>query len=253
VETTGLNPRFGDRVCEIGIVLAQGGQIVDTYASLVNPQRPISEGAAAVNGLTDEMVAGAPLFAEIADEVCHRVEGNVLICHNAPFDLGFLQMEFSRLGRAWRAEGVLDTLALARRFGNFPSNSLGRIATALGINVQGAHRALADALTTFQLWQYFEEQLGPAVHHYLSPFSLPEASTAGVVLPPALQEALDQQADVEILYIDRSGNETRRLIRPQEVFVEFGTVYLVAYCHLRQDRRQFRLDRIISICSRGSK
>lgn len=97
VETAGLSPRFGDQVCEIGIVLAQEEKIVDTYASLVNSQRLISPGVAAVNGLTDEMVVGAPVFAEIADEVKRRLEGNILICHNAPFDLGFL-MEFSRLG-----------------------------------------------------------------------------------------------------------------------------------------------------------
>ncbi len=247
VETTGLSPRFGDRVCEVGIVLARGGKIVDTYATLVNPLRPISPGASAVNGISDDMVADAPLFSEIAGEVQKRLEGNILICHNAPFDLGFLQMEFSRCGKAWKADGVLDTLAIARRFGNFPSNSLGRIAQVLGLDASAAHRALGDALTTYQLWQFFQNQLGQTLEACIMPLIACEDSSAIDSLPPTLKEALDQQADVEILYVDSAGNETRRLIRPLQVFAQYGSVYVVAYCHLRGDQRQFRLDRIISI------
>lgn len=247
VETTGLNPRFGDRVCEIGIVVARQGQIVDTFCSLVNPQRPISPGASAVNGISDEMVAAAPLFAEVAGDVQKRLEGNILICHNAPFDLGFLQVEYSRLGQVWQAGGVLDTLAIARQFGSFPSNSLGAIASHLGLNVAGAHRALGDALTTFQLWQYFQGMLGDMLEDYIRPFSIMENHTTEQPIPALLEEALTQQMDIMIEYIDRTGNATCRVIRPQEVFADFGGVYLVAYCHLRQEQRQFRLDRIVSI------
>lgn len=249
VETTGLYPRFGDRICEIGLVLAQGDQIEATYSSLVNPQRPVSAEAAAVNGLSDEMLADAPLFAEIADEILARLEKRVLICHNVPFDLGFLEMELSRLGKQAQFLGMIDTLTIARNFGWFSSNSLGAIANQLGFDTENAHRALADALTTFKVWQYFQRTLNIDTEQLIQTFHPQNQLITEIQIPLPLKEAIERQTDIEILYLDRNGAETRRLIRPQEVFVAFDTVYLVAYCHLRQDKRHFRLDRIISILS----
>ncbi len=249
VETTGLYPRFGDRICEIGLVLAQGDQIEATYSSLVNPQRPISAGASAVNGLSDEMLADAPLFAEIADEILARLEKRVFICHNAPFDLGFLVMELSRLGKPVQFDGVIDTLTIARNFGWFRSNSLGAIASQLELDVKDTHRALADALTTFKVWQYFRHTLNIEAEQFIQTFYPQGQLVAEIQIPLLIKEAIEQQIDIEILYLDRNGTETRRLIRPEEVFVVSDTVYLAAYCHLRQDKRNFRLDRIISILS----
>lgn len=250
VETTGLNPSFGDRICEIGLVLARGNQIEETYSSLVNPERPISSGAAAVNGLSDDMLITAPLFAEIANEVLARLENRILICHNLPFDFGFLKMETSRLGISLQIPFTVDTLAIARRYGRFHSNSLEAIAYQLGLNPTASHRALADALTTFEVWQYFNHSLGIETGQLIQTLPPEQTLPIEIQIPPLLQDALQNQRDVEIVYVDRSGTPTRRLIRPQEVFVAVEAVYLVAYCHLRQDKRHFRLDRIVSISPR---
>ena len=75
----------------------RGDAILDTYQTLVNPQRPISPGARRVNGLSDAELQPAPLFASIADQVLARIDGAMLVCHNAPFDLGFLEAEYARL------------------------------------------------------------------------------------------------------------------------------------------------------------
>ena len=255
VETTGLYPNLGDRVCEVGIVIAQGEQILETYASLVNPLRPISPGAAAVNGLNDEILRHQPTFAEIADEVIRRLHGQVVVCHNAPFDLGFLQSELARLGRAWQPHQIIDTLQLARKYFHFASNSLSAVASALGIVVQDAHRALGDALTTYRLFCYFQQQLGGKSDLSNSiPWQTARKPGFGlqgdVELPPLLRKALDTQSDLEILYRDGSGNLTRRWIRPTQILSGFGTVYVVAYCHLRGEERSFRLDRM-KILSNG--
>ena len=69
LETTGLSPWFGDRVCEVGIVLSEGKRIKRQVQQLVNPERPLSPGAASTNGLSEDDLESAPLFAEIADEV----------------------------------------------------------------------------------------------------------------------------------------------------------------------------------------
>ena len=255
VETTGLYPNLGDRVCEVGIVVAQGEQILETYAALVNPLRPISPNAAAVNGLNDEILRHQPTFAEIADEVIRRLHGQVVVCHNAPFDLGFLQSELARLGRAWQPHQIIDTLQLARKYFHFASNSLSAVASALGIVVQDAHRALGDALTTYRVFCYFQQQLGGKSDLSTSiPWQTARKPGFGlqgdVELPPLLRKALDTQSDLEILYRDGSGNLTRRRIRPTQILSGFGTVYVVAYCHLRGEERSFRLDRM-KILSNG--
>ena len=251
VETTGLSAAYGDRVCEIGVVLAQGDAILDTYQTLVNPQRPISPGAASVNGLSDAEVSQAPTFGEIADQALERIDGMLLVCHNAPFDLGFLEAEFSRLGRRLQLAGVIDTLDLARRYFHFRSNSLPTIAAYLGIETPQAHRALGDALTTFQVFRRFYHQLSSKISS--SGWDLAGSyrpviyRTEEIVLPPEIQEALSGNKAVVITYVDAKGDETTRMITPLRVQAANELVYLVAYCHLRQAERSFRLDRIVDI------
>jgi DNA polymerase III epsilon subunit family exonuclease len=251
VETTGLSAAYGDRVCEIGIVLAQGDTILETYQTLVNPQRPISPGASSVNGLTDVDVSGAPAFSEIAAQVLERIDGRLLVCHNAPFDLGFLEAEFSRLGLRPQPDGVIDTLDLARRHFHFRSNSLPAVASYLGIETPHAHRALGDALTTFYVFRRLYNQLSSKVVSAgwgsAGSYQPVIYRTEEIVLPPEIQEALSANKAVVITYVDAKGDETTRMITPLRVQAANELVYLVAYCHLRQAERSFRLDRIIEI------
>ncbi len=159
VETTGLRPDLGDRVVEIAVVRAQGFTEVSRFASLVNPQRRLSPEAMRVNRITPTMVADAPIFSDLLDELLSLVEDAVLVCHNAPFDLGFLQAELRVAGLPIWDGVTLDTLAFARRQYWFQRNSLSAIARQLGIRPSGAHRALADALTTQAIFRRFAGRL----------------------------------------------------------------------------------------------
>ena len=80
LETTGLSPWFGDRICEIGIILTQGRRIKQQYQVLVNPERPLSLGAASTNGLTDDELSRQRLFADVADEVVEWLRGTTQAC-----------------------------------------------------------------------------------------------------------------------------------------------------------------------------
>jgi len=251
VETTGLYPAFGDRVCEIGIIKAEGDQLLTTYQTLVNPQRPISPGAALVNGLSDEQVAQAPAFGEIAPQVYSLLDGALLVCHNAPFDIGFIEAEYSRLGLSLQLAGVIDTLLLSRRFFHFQSNSLSSLARRFNIKTPDAHRALGDSLTTFYVLHALSRSLNaegvrPDLF-WVEPHQPAPVVQLDIDLPPEIQDALISKSPVEIIYIDSSGLETTRTITPRHVHAENGLVYLVAYCHLRQAERSFRLDRIAAI------
>jgi DNA polymerase-3 subunit epsilon len=256
VETTGLSPQAGHRVCEIAVVRSGLDEEGDTFASLVDPGRPISPGAAAVNGLCDADVRRAPRFAGIAPAVLAKLKGCVVVCHNSPFDLAFLESEMEHAGRRFRADAVVDTLALARRCYRFGSNGLPHVARALGIPTPNAHRALGDALTTREVLRRFVGDLSSKGARTLG--SLLAAQDGGAVepvrreaptlqLPVELAEALKSGKRLLLTYVARSGVRTERWVTPEEVTTSWGTPCLVAMCHLRGDRRTFRLDRIVGM------
>jgi DNA polymerase III subunit epsilon len=247
-ETTGLSPWFGDRICEIAILRCRGDEILASFDTLVNPARPISPGAARVNGLTDAELAGAPAFAQIAAQLTPLLEGAILVCHNAPFDLAFLTGEFGRIGQALPPLEVIDTLLLARTHFAFPSNRLQAIAQALQIESTGAHRALADVLTTRQVLGRFLANLQQLpLSEMVALYAPPVASPAAFDLPPQLQEALSANKRLFICYVDQKGRTTERWITPIQVVAMKDYIYVSARCHLRDEDRSFRLDRIIEM------
>ncbi len=245
VETTGLSAWFGDRICEIAILRCQGEQILASFDTLVDPQRRISPGASRVNGLTDQDVKGAPLFNEIAPQVETLLQDAVIVAHNAPFDLGFVRSELGRLGKSLPSVEVIDTLQLARQYFRFHSNSLQAIADALSIERSTAHRAMADVLTTRAVLKCFLARLEQVSTEQYETVPVPPApDPAGLDLPPLLQEALAQKHDLWIRYVDQKGNETERRITPRQILVQRDYIYISAHCHLRDEDRSFRLDRI---------
>ena len=112
VETTGANP-VRDRVTEIAVLRVERGEVVERWESLVNPECPIPSLIQRLIGITDAMVAGAPTFADIADQVRARLDGAVFVAHNARFDYGFIRSEFARMEQSFDAP-VLCTVKLSR-------------------------------------------------------------------------------------------------------------------------------------------
>jgi len=253
LETTGLNPHFGDRVCEIALLQCQGGAELGRFHSLVNPQRSISPGAFAVNGIKDEDVIDAPLFVDIAPRVLQTLNETVLAAHNAPFDLGFLAAEFEICRLPFVDNLVIDTLSLARRCYSFASNSLQHVARSLGIQAHDQHRAMGDVLTTKQVLDYFladlldrgVSTLGDLTDLQGGMIRPPQREV--VVLPPQIEEALRYEGELELRYVSASNEETLRVVSPLRVTAYGGQLYLVAMCHLRSEQRTFRLDRIIEM------
>ncbi len=256
VETTGLNPHFGDRVCEIALLRCQAGRELGRYHSLVNPMRSISPGAFAVNRIRDEDLIDAPLFGDIAPVVLEMLGDSVIVAHNAPFDLGFLASELNICRLPFIDNPVVDTLSLARRWYSFPSNSLPIVAYYLGVDTWGEHRALADVLTTKQVLDRFLSDLADRGVATLG--HLIEAQGGQmrlwlqeemVPLPPQIEEALRTEGQLELRYVSASGEETQRVVSPLQVTAYAGYLYLIAFCHLRNEQRTFRLDRIVEMHS----
>ncbi len=147
-ETTGLSPVDGGKICEIAVSVTQNGRKIKEFSTLLNPEIPMHPSVVAIHGITNEMVAQAPKFSDILTGLFDLLEGCVLVAHNSEFDLSFLRAEVQNCGRQLPEYPVLDTLKLARKNGRFERNNLGVIATSLGINADGAHRAMADVRMT---------------------------------------------------------------------------------------------------------
>jgi DNA polymerase III subunit epsilon len=147
-ETTGLEPHLGHRVIEIAALellndLPTGKQ----FHALIHPDRDIPDDATRIHGFTLAHLAGKPRFEEIVDELLTFFADGKLIAHNAPFDFGFLNAEFARLGRPMlHLERMIDTLALAKtRFPGMP-NSLDALCRRFSIDLSArtTHNALLD-------------------------------------------------------------------------------------------------------------
>ena len=146
-ETNGLG---GDlcELTEVGAVLVGGGELHETFDSLVRVERPLSRGIQRFTGITQGMVDAAPPPDEVLPELAELLEGRVLVAHNARFDRGVLEQAFERVGLHWPEPPVLCTVQLARRFAPLARRrTLAPLADSLGIEVREVHRALPDALT----------------------------------------------------------------------------------------------------------
>jgi len=151
-ETTGLEPSEGHRIIEIGCVELLDRRITgDTYHQYIQPDREIDAGAVEVHGITNESLADKPRFVDVADEFLEFIKGAELVIHNAPFDVGFINHEFTLLANCPGSVGdhckVLDTLALARRMHPGQRNSLDALCRRYDIDnsQRELHGALLDA------------------------------------------------------------------------------------------------------------
>ncbi|MCI4678104.1 DNA polymerase III subunit epsilon [Rhodoblastus acidophilus] len=148
-ETTGLEANAGDRIIEIAAIeLLNGIPSQNIFHTYVNPERDIPDSAFKVHGISYEMVADKPKFCDIVDQFLEFIVGDPIVAHNAEFDLGFINAELRRVGRAaLNGNPVVDTLAMARKKFPAQSNSLDALCNRFGIDRSRRvkHGALVDA------------------------------------------------------------------------------------------------------------
>lgn len=157
VETTGLHP-VRDRVAEIAVVrLGPNAEMVDEWSTLVNPGERALGGR--IHGIRAAELVGAPTFAEIRDDLLARLAGNVIVAHNAPFDVAFLQAEAVRAGAAWGPIEGLCTMELLRDLGISKSRKLHLCCAELKIWTGREHVALDDARAVTGIMAYLAPRL----------------------------------------------------------------------------------------------
>ncbi|UCH13969.1 MAG: GIY-YIG nuclease family protein [Bacteroidales bacterium] len=151
IETTGGSPAT-DKITEIAIIIHDGRKVTDEFTTLINPERDIPYYITALTGITNEMVADAPRFYEVARKIVELTDQKTFVAHNSSFDYNFIRNEFKSLGYKFQRE-QLCTVKLSRKLiPGLRSYSLGTICNELDIEIHDRHRAAGDAMATARLF-----------------------------------------------------------------------------------------------------
>ena len=255
-ETTGLFPQHSDRVVEYAYMVIRDGHVIDQHSALINPTRPMSEGASRANGITDEMLVGQPSFDKAGSRLWHALNERILIAHNARFDLNCLAHECKKVGWEQPQFMAVDSLKLARSLWRGQvNNRLETLAALCGHRWSGnAHRAMADVEALFTvmdcLCRQFPGKLG----------TLSGLLHIGEVQPTIVQSVeqvtlsdtakllnRNRGTHLQIQYDSKASGMSQRTVTPAEVFVDNNIEFLTAYCHRRKENRTFRISRITLI------
>ncbi len=156
IETTGGSPKT-EKITEIAIFFHDGEKVISEWSTLLNPEKNIPYFITGLTGITNEMVADAPKFYEVARELVERTENHTIVGHNVNFDYSFIKSEFKRLGFEYDRK-TLCTVKLSRKIlPGHKSYSLGKICKDLGITIMDRHRAAGDALATVKLFEMLQD------------------------------------------------------------------------------------------------
>ena len=150
IETTG-GLKGGNRITEIGIVKVQHGKVIDTWTSLVNPERHIPGFITSLTGISDSMVYNAPVFANIVKPLLDILAGSIFVAHNVNFDYGFIKKECEMAGHFFKMPKMCTVVESRKAFKGLKSYSLGNLSAHFNLNLTSHHRALADATATAEL------------------------------------------------------------------------------------------------------
>ena len=198
LETTGAHPAH-DRVTEIAVIEVEGGEVRDEWSTLVNPETPIPAAIQALTGITNDMVAGAPTFARLAEGLHERLQGRVFVAHNARFDYGFLKREFARAGLDFRAK-TLCTVRLSRRlYPEHARHNLDSLIARHGLQCRARHRALGDADAVWQFLRLAAEERGAEVMA-VAARQVARQPSLPPHLDPAMVDEIPEAPGVYLLY-----------------------------------------------------
>lgn len=179
-ETTGLEPKTC-RVVEAGGIRFDSRGVIARFNVLINPDTPMPPEVTKINGINDAMLKGQPNAAKVIPDFLHFIGNSVLIAHNAPFDINFINAELSRLGQPPLKNTVVDTRIFAREiFPGLPKYALQDLASRFGINAKDAHRAEDDARVCMELFLVCLNELKRRNPHLdKENASIPEDSSSG--------------------------------------------------------------------------
>ena len=252
-ETTGKYP-LESEICEMAAVKWKNGEIVGEYSTLLKPSKPMGPEVIAIHGITNDMVESAPRMHEKIGEFHDFIQDSILIAHHAPFDLGFISLEFEKEGLPLPTSPVLCSSLLSRRL--FPESENHRLQTLIkffSLQQGQAHRALDDAKACLDvglrclektgpeslLLEALQAQGGPLGWHRFSMRELELHAIAQILI-----ESVRQQRVVEMVYASGSKPGQKRRVHPLGLVRSLDGDFLVAYAEDDQRAKRYYLDKI---------
>jgi DNA polymerase-3 subunit epsilon len=153
-ETTGLDPQQ-DRIIEVAVMCFDENQVYAQMESLIDPECPIPETSIAIHHITPDMVEGKPKIAQVLPEILQMVGQHIIVGHGVGFDIDILAIAAERAGIPCklRENLYLDTLRMARLYGESPINSLEHLRKHFNIPLEGAHRAMSDVIVNKEVFK----------------------------------------------------------------------------------------------------
>lgn len=154
-ETTGLDPK-NDRIIEFAAVKFNASSALNSFETLVDPETTISDASMAIHHITQQMVEGKPKIQEILPKIISMVDSHIIIGHGIQLDLAFLAESAKRfeIPNSFEKLVFIDTLRLARLYGESPTNSLERLRQHFNIEEEGAHRAMSDVTVNIRVFKH---------------------------------------------------------------------------------------------------
>ncbi|MBP7861780.1 WYL domain-containing protein [bacterium] len=257
VETTGLSPISNALVELSGVKFNLKDDQTDTFSTLINPLCEITAQLTSIHGISNDMVADSPTYHTAVPAFLEWAGDAVFIAHNASFDVEFIRVNISKLGRACPTNFVIDTLVLSRELlRESPRHQLKTVVDFLGLPPGEYHRALSDSFHVRGIFMKLMEQenykqwqnllaLGSVSGFSYDRFkdeihaSMPEAVKE---IMAGIEAAINEKASVSITY--NGAFKSKRTVQPVSVIHSRGNFYLNAFCQKVQAERIFRVDKI---------
>ncbi|MBN2119485.1 MAG: WYL domain-containing protein [Candidatus Omnitrophica bacterium] len=255
VETTGLNPEQGDKICEIGAVKVKDLKITSSFNSLVNPQRDIPQQASAIHGIVQGDVAACPSFEEIIDGFLEFIEDLPIFAYNIGFDLSFLNPQLKSANREPLVNPPVDILIICRTLlKDLARFNLSSVARFFNIPQDTSHRAKQDSQVAADVFvkmvPYLEEKGILTLENIYTVFGANKGLSFKINNSKIslIQEALAEGTKLRIRYYSLYKNElTEREVLPLRIENAGYKISLVARCFLREEERSFNLDRVVDL------
>ena len=217
-ETTGSKPTY-HRITELGLLIVENGEIVETWESFIKPNQHLPQNIQSLTGISPEMLVNAPDFSEIADLLLEKLNGRVLVAHNARFDYGFLKNEFSRIGIKYTTKPLCSVKLSRTLYPQFKRHGLDQIIKRFKLNMHQRHRAFDDAKAIYDFFihtshLFAEEDINSVCKALNQQTSLPYKLDSKVVntLPKKPGVYYFHDDNGKVLYIGKSVNIRNRVL-----------------------------------------
>lgn len=216
IETTGGNHKSG-KITEIAMFKHDGLSVVDSYSTLINPEKSIPYFISNLTGITNDMVADAPKFYEVAKKIIEFMGDDIFIAHNVMFDYNFIREEFKSLGYKFEKERICTVKSARKIFPGLPSYSLGKLCKSMGIPLESHHRAEDDARATATLFEMILQKNGQShkgllekeLKYSMMHPSMDKEKLHGITEDTGVYYFLNEQE--EIIYVGKSLNIRQRV------------------------------------------